>query len=128
MAGVFFGLLLVLELKHYVADYFVQPAWMLAGKGDIFQPGGYAHAALHAGLTLVVLLALGTAAPLAVALCAAEFVLHYGLDYAKARYSADIDMQRRPRRFWVLHGIDQLAHQLTYAAIIFIVLGARGLL
>ena len=31
MAGVFFGLMIGLELKHYIADYFLQPAWMLAG-------------------------------------------------------------------------------------------------
>jgi hypothetical protein len=128
MAGVFFGLLVGLELKHYVADYGAQPAWMLAGKGDVLHPGGYAHAALHAGLTLCVLLLFGTPVALAAALGAAEFVLHYGLDYAKAHYAAGIDMTRRPRRFWALHGLDQLAHQLTYAALIFIVLSARGLL
>jgi len=127
MAAIILGLLAGLEIKHYVADYVVQPGWMLAGKGDIFHPGGYAHAGLHAGLTLLVLLVMGTPAALAAALGAAEFVLHYGLDYAKAHYAAGLDMGRRPRRYWVLHGLDQLAHQLTYAAILYVVLRARGL-
>ncbi len=127
MAGVLFALLIGLELKHSLADYFIQPGWMVAGKGDIFHPGGYAHAGLHAGLSLLVLVAAGTPVALAAALCAAEFVLHYGLDYAKAHYAAGVDMQHRPRRFWALHGIDQLTHQLTYVAMIFVALRAGGL-
>ena len=127
MAGVFLGLMIGLELKHYIADYFLQPGWMLAGKGNVFQPGGYAHAGIHAGLSLLVLLVVGTPVGLALALVAAEFVLHYGLDYAKIHYSAGVHVESRPRRFWVLHGIDQICHQITYAAMIFVVLKAMGL-
>ena len=127
MAGVFFGLMIGLELKHYIADYFLQPGWMLAGKGNVFHVGGYAHAGIHAGLSLLVLLVLGTPIGLALALFAGEFVLHYALDYAKIHYSSGVHMEARPRRFWVLHGIDQIAHQLIYAAMIFIVLRAQGL-
>ena len=56
MFGLFFVLLVGLELKHYIADYFMQPGWILAGKGDFRKPGGYAHAGIHALLTGVVLL------------------------------------------------------------------------
>jgi hypothetical protein len=128
MVAVLFGLLLGLEIKHYVADYFLQPGWMLGGKGNIFHAGGYAHAGIHAALTLVVLLACGTSLALALAIFAAEFVLHYALDYAKIQYSAGIHVDAQPRRFWALHGIDQLTHQLTYIAIIYVVLRAGGLL
>lgn len=128
MTAVVFGLLIGLELKHYIADYFLQPGWILAGKGDVLQPGGYVHAAIHAGLSLVVLLACGTPLALAAALFAAEFIVHYGLDYAKIHYSTGVHVDSQPRRFWALHGIDQLTHQLTYAAIIFVVLKAKGLI
>lgn len=127
MAGVFFGLLIGLEIKHYVADYFLQPGWMLGGKGNIFHAGGYAHAGIHAGLSLLVLLVMGTPIGLAVALFAAEFVIHYALDYSKIHYSKGVHVDSQPRRFWALHGIDQLTHQLTYAAMIFVVLKAQGL-
>jgi hypothetical protein len=30
-------------------------------------------------------------------------------------------------RFWALHGADQLAHQLTYVAMIYVVLRSQGL-
>ena len=126
MTAVYFGLLIGLELKHYVADYFLQPGWILAGKGDFRQLGGYAHAGIHAGLSLLVLLVCGTPIGIAVALFAGEFVVHYALDYAKIRYSVGVHVDKDPRRFWALHGIDQLAHQLTYAAMIYVVLAAKG--
>jgi hypothetical protein len=128
MAGVFFGLLIGLEIKHYVADYFLQPGWMLSGKGNIFHPGGYAHAGIHAVLSLIVLLLMGTPIGLAAALFAAEFVIHYALDYSKIHYSTGVHVDSQPRRFWALHGIDQLTHQLTYAAMIFVALKAEGLI
>ena len=128
MAWVFFGLLIGLEIKHCIADYFLQPGWIIAGKGDIFHPGGYAHAGIHAGLSLLVLLLFGAPLALAAALFAAEFVVHYALDYSKIQYSRGVHINTDPPRFWALHGIDQLAHQLTYAAMIFAVVKALGLI
>jgi hypothetical protein len=128
MAAIFFGLLIGLELKHYIADYLMQPGWMLGGKGDFRKPGGYAHAGIHAAMSVVVLLICGTPLWLAAALFAAEFVVHYGLDYSKIHYSKGVHVDTQPRRFWGLHGVDQLTHQLTYAAMIFIVLRVRGLI
>ncbi len=128
MAVLFFGLLIGLEIKHYIADYFLQPGWMLGGKGNIFHPGGYAHAGLHALLSLIVMLLFGVPVGLALALFAGEFVLHYALDYAKIHYSAGVHVDGNPPRFWALHGVDQLAHQLTYAGMIYIVVRAAGLI
>ena len=79
-----------------------------------------------AWLSLLVLVVMGAPLALALALFAAEFVLHYALDYAKIHYSAGVHVDSRPRRFWALHGIDQLTHQLTYAAMIYVVLRAGG--
>ena len=119
-------LFLGLEIKHYVADYFLQPGWILAGKGNLRHAGGYVHAAIHAGLSGLVLLAAGTPLPVLLALVLAEWVVHYGLDYAKIHYSTGVHVDTRPRRFWVLHGVDQVTHQLTYAGMIYVVLVAKG--
>jgi hypothetical protein len=127
MTAVFFGLLIGLEIKHYIADYFLQPGWILAGKGDFRKIGGYAHAGIHAAFSVVVLLVFGTPPSVVAGLFAAEFVIHYGLDYAKIQYSMGVHVDTRPARFWALHGIDQLLHQLTYAGMIYVVLQARGL-
>lgn len=126
MVGIFFLLFIGLELKHFIADYFLQPGWMLAGKGDFRQPGGYAHAGIHAGLSAVVLLVAATPLPTLALLVVAEFVVHYLLDYAKIHYSRGVHVDSQPRRFWSLHGLDQITHQLTYGAMIYVVLVAKG--
>ncbi len=126
MVLLFFILFIGLEVKHYVADYFLQPAWMLVGKGNLRHPGGYAHAAVHAGLSALILFAVGTPLPVLAALAVAEWVVHYALDYSKILYSRGVHVDTNPRRFWALHGIDQLTHQLTYAAIIYAVFLSRG--
>lgn len=127
MTALFFGLLIGLEVKHFIADYLLQPAWILAGKGDFRLPGGYAHAGAHAVFSLIVLVALQTPLWLAAAICVIEFVIHYVLDYAKVSYSVGVDIDRQPSRYWALHGVDQLAHQFTYAAMIYAVLYFQGL-
>ncbi len=126
MLGLFLILFLGLEIKHYIADYFLQPAWILVGKGDIRHPGGYAHAGIHAALSALVLLAAGTPLGVLAGLVVAEWVIHYILDYAKIHYSRGVHVDTSPRRFWALHGVDQLTHQLTYAAMIYVVLIAKG--
>ena len=118
----FFALLVGLEVKHYVADYLLQPVWILSGKGDLTKPGGYAHAAVHAVLTGVVLLICQIPVGAIGLVMLAEFVLHYLLDFAKIHYSRGVHVDRQPALFWALHGIDQLFHQLTYAAIIYAVM------
>lgn len=126
MLELFFTLFIGLEIKHYIADYFLQPGWMLVGKGDFRHPGGYAHAGVHAGLSAVVLLIAGTPLPVLLGLVVAEYVVHYVLDYSKIHYSKGVHVDGNPRRFWALHGVDQLTHQLTYAAMIYAVLIAKG--
>ena len=127
MTAIVFGLLIGLEIKHFVADYLLQPGWILAGKGDFRKPGGYAHAGIHAAFSAVVLLALMTPLWLVAELFVAEFVVHYLLDYSKIYYSRGVHADTAPRKFWGLHGVDQLAHQLTYAAMIYAVAAVRGL-
>ena len=127
MVGLFFLLFVGLELKHYIADYFLQPGWMLGGKGDFRQGGGYAHAGVHAALTAVLLVLAGTPLPWLAGIVVGEFVVHYLLDYSKIVYSRGVHVDTQPRRFWSLHGLDQITHQLTYAAIIYAVLVSKGL-
>jgi hypothetical protein len=126
MLVLFVVLLIGLEVKHYVADYLLQPAWVLVGKGDLRHPGGYAHAGLHAALSGLVLMVAGAPLPILAALVAAEAVVHYALDYAKIFYSRGVNADTNARRFWALHGIDQLMHQLTYAVMIYVALVAKG--
>lgn len=126
MATAFFVLLVGLQLKHFVADFLLQPGWILAGKGDIRLPGGYAHASIHALFTAIVLMVAGVPMSTILAVVVAEFVLHYALDYAKVHYSRNVDIHAQASRYWGLFGVDQLAHQLTYMVIGYVGLSALG--
>ena len=116
-----------LQLKHFAADYLLQSRRMIAGKGSLRAPGGYEHAAVHVAGTAVVLI--WTQLPLALlaAVLFGEFVIHYGLDYGKARLSERVSIIKNPKLFWALHGLDQLLHQVTYLIIALIAARARGL-
>jgi len=74
-----------------------------------------------------VLLLAGTPLNWLAGIVVAEFVVHYLLDYSKIHYSRGVHVDTQPRRFWSLHGLDQITHQLTYAAIIYAVLLSKGL-
>lgn len=114
------------EVKHFVADYLLQFGWMIAAKGRLLAPGGYAHAGLHALLSGLVLLICRIPALAILGLMAGEFVLHYALDFAKASYGHGVDPDEDAQRFWGLHGLDQLFHQITYVVMIWLALLAGG--
>lgn len=108
------------ELKHLAADYLLQTSRMVAGKGHLGQPGGYAHAGVHVAGSLPVLLLAGAAPVLAVGLLLAEFITHYAIDFAKASLFDDVDATASPRAYWALHGIDQTLHRFTYIAMSYV--------
>lgn len=110
-----------LEIKHFIADYLLQFAWMIKGKQSFSHPGGYVHAAVHVVGTVIILKIAALPALIIVPIAIAEFVVHYALDYGKVRFGKDISSTKNPRMYWALNGFDQLLHQLTYVAIIFFV-------
>ena len=112
------GLLAWLQVKHFVADYLLQPAWILRGKGDFRNPGGYAHAAIHVAGTIPGLVVFGVDATTIAAAALVEFVIHYLIDHFKAVYSRTHPADVTTRAFWASHGFDQLLHHLTYTGIL----------
>ncbi|WP_151613073.1 DUF3307 domain-containing protein [Sinorhizobium alkalisoli] len=112
------AMLACLQLKHFLADYVLQPLWILRGKGDFRRIGGYVHAGGHAVGTVPALMFAGTGPTRIALLVLAEFVLHYLIDYGKALLSRRCRADATTRAYWAMHGADQLMHQLTYAALI----------
>ncbi len=107
-----------LLIKHFLADFQFQTLWMVKNKGVYGHPGGLAHAGTHAGLSLPVLLIGGIPPMLALAVCAGEFVIHYHVDFIKEIEGRRQDVSMHEKGYWVLFGMDQLAHQLTYVLMI----------
>lgn len=111
--------LLLLLAKHFLFDFPLQTPYQAANKGIYGHPGGIVHSGLHAAGTGVVLAFFPVGLPLLLAILAAEFLIHYHLDWIKARmvrrYAPDPGVG-----FWSIFGLDQLAHHATYAVIVFV--------
>ena len=119
------GLLVALQIKHMLADFWWQTPWMVANKGRFGHPAGFAHAGIHGALTFAILLALAVFAPVTALLVAvAEGVLHYLIDWTKEYVTRHRAPDLADGSFWRAIGADQLAHQLTYVAILGLALHA----
>lgn len=114
-----FEALLLLFVKHFICDFPLQTSpWMYRNKGIYFHPGGIAHSAVHAlGTWLVLVFFIGAQAWLYALL---DFIVHYHIDWAKLKLNKRFDL--RPDNsnwFWILLGLDQLAHHITYFVIVY---------
>lgn len=114
--------LVMMNTKHLLADFVYQPPVMWMNKGNLKHYGGYLHAGFHSLLTLPIILMFGAPLLLAVKLVIFEFIAHYVIDCTKmnvnARYQYKCD---RHNEFWILLGLDQYLHQLTYLLIAIVV-------
>ena len=107
-------ILISLIVKHFLCDFPLQPPFMFLNKGKYGHPGGILHAFTHTVGTLAVCLEFGLLPWLAVA----DGLVHYHVDWAKNQINARFGLDPSCKYFWWLLGADQLAHYLTYAAII----------
>lgn len=115
------GLLAWFQAKHFVADYLLQPAWILHGKGDLHHPGGYVHAAIHAVGSAPGLVLFGMDGAALATLVLGEFGTHYMIDHLKASHAQSRPAAPNSRAFWAAHGADQLLHAFTYTGMLWLV-------
>jgi hypothetical protein len=112
--------LVLFQAKHFLCDFVFQTLSQVQSKGIYGHFGGVGHAGLHALGSLPALLVL-TRSPLAIAVVVAiEFALHYHIDWTKARVDASQGLTIADRKYWVVFGLDQLLHQLTYVGIVYV--------
>jgi hypothetical protein len=110
--------LVLLQLKHFAADFVLQTERQVRFKGVYGAAPGIQHAGTHALLTLPCLLAAGVAPVAALAAAGAELAVHYHQDWLKERVGRLAALTPANRGYWMLLGADQLVHQLTYAAMV----------
>jgi hypothetical protein len=108
-------ILTVLQIKHYIADFWIQSYAQTVRKGIYRDPVGISHTLDHVIGTLAVLAILTPFLPISPAMILVcglvDLIVHYHVDWLKVRFGCkDI---AKPR-FWRDFGADQLAHQLTY--------------
>lgn len=111
------------EVKHFVADYLLQSKYVVFNKGRYGHPGGLLHVAIHMAASVPVLLALAIPLPGLIATILCEGIVHYHLDWAKDRLQARLRLTTTDRAYWALFGTDQLLHQFTYIAMLWVWMG-----
>lgn len=107
------------EIKHFVCDFALQNSWMIGKKGRYFHPGGLIHAGLHILGSLPALLLLTRAPKLIAMILAAEFIVHYHADFFKAKLDGHLQLRSDTNAYWIVFGLDQLIHQMTYITMIY---------
>lgn len=111
-------LIVLLQVKHLIADFMLQSAWIVRNKGTYGHPGGMCHAVIHAVFSLPVLLMTPLQGIVILWFCVAEFAIHYHIDWSKERLVRRMGATPSEWRFWAMFGADQFAHQVTYVAML----------
>ncbi len=106
-------LLFMLVIKHALADLVLQSRLTTGDKSNLKSPKGYIHAADHSLLTFVVCIFF-TGILNAILIALLDFVLHFLIDYIKTRSVRRFNVQVNTSTFWVVQGIDQIAHYSCY--------------
>lgn len=120
-------LLVLFQIKHYLADFPLQTGYMLGKgkKGTAWILPLIAHSGVHAIFTLVIAL---LANPRVAWVALLDFTLHFIIDRVKALYKlkeGTWEAHERPMlltKYYAAFGKDQLAHQLTYILIAYLIL------
>lgn len=113
-------LLLFLQIKHWYADFVIQTYMQTVKKGVWLHPVGISHSGDHVVFTYLSLLLFSVlVTPIdglsIILIGAAEGIIHYLIDFVKVKYGCKDNTKPL---FWNQFGMDQLAHQITYLAMI----------
>jgi|SRR5665213_773978 len=113
---------LAFQVKHLVCDFIIQTRYQVDDKGFYGRAGGIMHAMWHILFSIPALLILTRDAGMIAALLLLEFLVHYHTDWMKARTQRLRGWTQNDAIYWVAFGADQFVHQLTYIAMIALVL------
>lgn len=106
--------MLLLTVKHIIADFMLQTSWMAIGKDQKIGWGRplLAHCLVHLAVALLLILIV---APRFWFVAFIDFAIHLLVDRAKgicaSRYG--ITLESGHPWFWTLIGVDQALHHLT---------------
>ena len=114
-------ILFLLVLKHALADLILQSRLNTGDKADLRTAKGYIHATDHALLTFAVFIFFINPY-YAVALGLLDFVLHFAIDYSKTKFVRKYGIIQNSRSFWIVQGVDQIAHYSCYMLYTYIAL------
>jgi len=103
-------------IKHFICDFPLQRGYQFRNKWRYGHPGGLLHAGIHATGTLFVIAWIS--APAGIIAAAADGIIHYHIDWVKSGLNHRLQLTHEQNGFWVLLGVDQMLHYLTYVVIV----------
>ena len=112
-----FWILAALVVKHFLCDFPLQTKYMREGKTPYLADGGIHHAFFHGIVTAMVFVAFGMH-QFAGTLAVLDTLVHYHVDYFKARLTSHFKLTTENHAFWQLLGGDQMIHHLTYVGLV----------
>lgn len=111
-------------VKHFIVDYWLQNEYQWSNKGNYLHPGGVLHSALHGLATFIIFsfVHYETNNPILFAfiLSTLDIFIHYHIDWIKTNVNRDLGYKQEHKGFWILLGIDQTLHFLTYIFLIYL--------
>ena len=110
--------LVLFELKHYICDFVLQTGDMSRKKGIYGHRAGIIHAGTHVAGSVPAIVLLTRSSSLIWPIMAAEFVVHYHVDWLKLQFDHRRGLSVDRHMYWIIFGADQFIHQLTYVAIL----------
>ena len=114
-----FLLLISIQISHFVCDFLLQmDPYLYKNKGTWLHAGGLIHAFIHACGFAIVLFFWGWPEH-GFILALANGCIHYLIDYSKVNLCKQMNLTpTNSEWYWVLLGLDQLFHQLTYLVLL----------
>jgi hypothetical protein len=113
-------LLTLLFVKHFICDFPLQAhPYQYLNKGTYGHPGGILHAGIHMAGTLLAMWCTTGWLSLSLSVALVDGLIHYHIDWAKMNIGKKYDLKpTNSEGFWILLGLDQLLHALTYIGIV----------
>jgi hypothetical protein len=121
------AVLLILQAKHFIADFVIQTPYQFLNKGSYGHPGGLIHAGIHALGSALAFLVVTPSLQLGLAIIVCEFVAHYHIDWLKEQTVKTAQWKFPQSEFWWTFGADQALHQFTYIVIAGVLAWGTGL-
>jgi hypothetical protein len=107
---------------HWIADFVLQSHWMSVNKSKRMDALAI-HVAIYTGVLLVgsgVIFGARHILPLLL-FVGVNGSLHFGTDFVTSRVTSLLWRQQREHDFFVMVGLDQLIHQVTLAATMWLI-------
>lgn len=116
------ALIAALQAKHFICDGPLQTKAMVVSKGIYCDGMGLSHSAIHGCGTLVVLAASGFSTIVFAGLAVLDVLVHYHIDWTKENLVKWAKLTPQDAQFWWALSADQMLHQFTYLAIVYMAL------